>query len=107
MDIQTFEKITRMKQLTPADIVRLPECTIYVADGFKNDKPHEYSFGYYETTWATSRGGVDVVQALEFEAFHDPSYPTPEEKKRLRVRAAVKEAVKWVGLNVESGRYDA
>lgn len=105
MDAQKFEKFVRAKQLRPAEMITLPECVVYVADGFKNDRPLEYPWGYYETAWATARDGVDVAQCLEFEAFHDPEYPQ-EEKKRLRVRAAIKEAVKWAGVNVESGRYD-
>lgn len=101
-----FEKFTRAKGLTPEKKLTLEECEIYIADGFKNDNPKEYPWGYWETAWATARNGMDIAQCLEFQAFHDPEYPSPEEKKRLRVNAAIREAVKWVGMNVESGRYD-
>lgn len=105
MTPEVFEKFTRAKGLQPAERITIPEGTILVAEGFKNDNPREFPWGYYETAWAIARKGIDVAQCLTFDAFHDPEYPK-DEKKALRVRAAVKEAVKWMGVNVESGRYD-
>lgn len=104
MKAEIFETFARRKGLTPCDKVELPECTVYIADGFKNDKPGEYPWGYYETAWATARGEMDVAQCLEFEAFHDPKYPVPD-KQKLRINRALKEALAFRDANVETKRY--
>src|SRR3546814_7990360 len=90
MTPEIVEKFTRAKGLHPAGRVTVPEGTILIAEGFKNDSPMEFPWGYYETAWAVARKGVDVAQCLQFDAFHDPEYPK-DQKPALRVRAAVKD----------------
>jgi hypothetical protein len=106
MSPELFEKHVNRLGLRPVEKITLPECEIYVADGFKQEFTSEFPWGYYETLWAASRGQVDVAQPIRFGAFHNPEYPAPEEKKRIRVNTAIREAVKWAGANVEGGRYD-
>lgn len=107
MKREKFAQLCHKAQLTPVDHRQTKWGTVLIADGFRNDKPHEYPFGYYRTMWAVERGNLDVGRDLEFEAFHDPQIPIAD-RQMARINAAAKDAEGWMMINIrDAERYDA
>jgi hypothetical protein len=104
MDRQGFETLCRKAQMEPAARVETRDGTVLIADGFLRNKPEEYPGGYYRTMFVVERGGLDIARDLEFDATHDPVLSL-REKKRARIRAASQEALAFMALNIEGGRY--
>ena len=106
MDHQTFEEICRKSNMRPVHKEVRSDCTIYIADGFRTDKPDEYPAGYFRTVWCTARGEMDIARPLEFDAMHDVESLPLRDRERARINAAIKDAIVFVNDNKETGRYE-
>lgn len=93
-----FEKACRKAGMKPVEKIPTPYGDILIADGFKN--------GRYRSAFCITRGGLDIMRDMEFDLGHNPEIPL-EMKQRARINTVRKEALALIGLNVESGRYDA
>lgn len=93
-----FEKACRKSGMVPVEKIETKYGDILIADGQKNGK--------YRSAFCISRGGLDIFHDMEFELDHDPEIPYSM-KQKARINTVKKEAFKWIGHNVEAGRYDA
>ena len=64
----------------------------------------DFPEGCYRTMWVVDRSGLDMAHDLYFNANHDPGM-IDEDRFKARVSATLKDAVAWLSLNKESGRY--
>ncbi len=104
MDRQGFETMCRRVQMEPAARLETRQGTVLIADGFRRDKPDQYPGGYYRTMYVVDRGGFDIAQDMEFDAAHDPVLSL-DGKKKARIRAVSQQALAFMALSIEGGRY--
>ena len=87
---------------------------IYVAESdLMLNKPTEYPWGYYMTTWFVENPiavnnedhKFDVGSWVEFDAMHDMGYST-ETRRVMRHNAAKQNAQEWIDNNLRSSRYE-
>lgn len=92
-----FEKACRKAGMVPVEKIPTPYGDILIADGRKNGK--------YRSAFCVSRGGMDIMRDMEFDLNHNPEIPVSM-KQKARINTVRKEAFAFIGLNVQSGRYD-
>lgn len=105
MNREAFEKSCIAAGFQPCERAHTPYGDILIADGYFNNRPVEYPYGYYKTVAVVDRSGLDWGYDLEFDAFHESGLSF-EQKRAARINTMVKECVGWMSVNIESARYD-
>jgi len=96
--VSNFEKACRKLSMVPVEKIDTKYGEILIADGCDGKR--------YRSAFCISRGGLDIFHDMEFDLFHNPEIPRSM-KQKARINTVKKEALKWIGHNVEAGRYDA
>lgn len=110
MRVEEFGHFMGIKGLRPVQRIERPKATIFIAEtDYETDRPKEFPLGYYQTVFAiatrASKGKMDLMSFLEFDAFHDMEEGwTTDQKRNARINMTIKEADTFIKKNVEAGR---
>lgn len=104
MDKQEFEEKCRQSKSRPIARMNTPAGEILIAE--KEFGPNkEFPNGGFSHRWAVFRDQGDMMKELIYDKYHDMHLPLVD-RARARENATMQDALSWVALNVDSGRYD-
>ena len=113
--VAELDDFVRKNGFRPVGKWTYKEMEIYVAESdLVLNKPQEYPWGYYMTTWFVANPirtnnevhKFDVGSWVEFDAFHDAEKGwTRETKRQARIGPALTMAQDWIDKNLEVERY--
>ena len=104
MDKSKFEDMCREAKCKPIARMNTSAGEILIAE--KEFGPNsEFPNGGYCQRWAVFRGEGDMMKELFFDKHHDLHLPLTR-RALARQNATMQDALSWLAVNVDSGRYD-
>ncbi len=100
MKVDQWEMLCRKFGTKPVEKVVLPECTVYISEGY-NSGDEDMARPHFDMFYAFSfKGELDLAHAIKVSAMHHITYA---ERKRILMR----QVDEWIADNKQAGRYSA
>ena len=107
MDRTQFSEVCRLSGLREVGRFPTKQGHILIGESFRNEHPFDPDLGpHWRVLYAVDRGKVDMAQELLFTGLEHGYLAPLAMPQHLRVAEAVKVANRWIGDNLEAGRYD-
>lgn len=104
--IQELEKSMARNRCKPLARGQHKGLQIWVGEGWRNDNPNEFPWGYFQGMYMIGKSDErpDIAQEVMFDAMHDPEIPT-EDRQQARINALMQGGKKAIDALIKSGFY--
>ncbi len=104
--IQELEESMARNRCKPLGKCEYRGLQIWVGEGWRNDDPKDFPWGYYQGMYMIGKSDErpDIAQEIMFDAMHDPGMPQ-ENRQQARINTLFKGGRKAIDALIKSGFY--